>query len=240
MSPLACHFVVPCYLSYNALAAFHRPIHPSYTGLLGVPRKIGIYQTTRKANCERPAGPQTPSSTTWNSKAKPQNPQQTNMLEKEFTALEFLSLMFVAYNGAMVHVGFLRLLRVVSGEETPASHGQGPRALVIADVIKHVDAPKGDRCNLCHDDEPLAPVRLSCEHLFCCGCVHAVFARRDNCPICLRKPSPLHDTLTRHAPPSARTTLDGLLETARFKMKTYICGCSTLLACLPKIHTYCA
>jgi len=61
-----------------------------------------------------------------------------------------------------------------------------------AERLQHVEAPTGEKCIICHDPEPVGPVRLSCQHLFCCGCAHSTFARREDCPLCLRNPLPLN------------------------------------------------
>jgi hypothetical protein len=66
------------------------------------------------------------------------------------------------------------------------------RSQFTAERLQHVEAPTGERCIICHDPQPIGPVRLSCQHLFCCGCAHLTFARREDCPLCLRKPLPLN------------------------------------------------
>ena len=62
--------------------------------------------------------------------------------------------------------------------------------LLMAERLQHVEATKDERCVVCHALEPIGPVRLSCQHLFCCRCAHTTFVRRDTCPLCLRQPSP--------------------------------------------------
>jgi hypothetical protein len=68
------------------------------------------------------------------------------------------------------------------------------RTLEIASLLQHVQPAPGEKCALCHDDEPVAPVRISCQHLFCCGCAHAVFTRQASCPLCFRIPLPQQKT----------------------------------------------
>jgi hypothetical protein len=64
------------------------------------------------------------------------------------------------------------------------------RTLEVASLLQHIKSAAGEKCTFCHDDEPIAPVRISCQHVFCCGCAHAVFARHVLCPLCFRKPLP--------------------------------------------------
>lgn len=64
-------------------------------------------------------------------------------------------------------------------------------SLFMAERLQHVEAPTGETCVVCHDPKPIGPVRLSCQHLFCCGCAHLTFVRRDDCPLCLQKPLPI-------------------------------------------------
>jgi hypothetical protein len=68
------------------------------------------------------------------------------------------------------------------------------RTLEIASLLQHVESADGEKCALCHDDEPVAPVRISCQHLFCCGCAHAMFTRQASCPLCFRIPLPQQKT----------------------------------------------
>ena len=65
------------------------------------------------------------------------------------------------------------------------------RSQRTADLLQHVEAPTDERCAICHDQEPDGPVRLSCQHLFCCGCAHMLLARSNKCPLCLRPPLPV-------------------------------------------------
>jgi hypothetical protein len=69
------------------------------------------------------------------------------------------------------------------------------RTLEVASHLQHVDSAAGEKCALCHEEEPIAPVRISCQHLFCCGCAHAVFARHVMCPLCFKLPLPQQKTV---------------------------------------------
>lgn len=61
----------------------------------------------------------------------------------------------------------------------------------MAERLQHVEAPMGETCVICHNPEPIGPVCLSCQHLFCCGCAYLTFARREDCPLCFQKPLPM-------------------------------------------------
>ena len=74
------------------------------------------------------------------------------------------------------------------------------RTLDVADLLQHVQTANGERCAFCHDDKPVAPVRISCQHLFCCGCAHALLGRIDHCPLCLQKPDFLRDSFPTQSP----------------------------------------
>jgi hypothetical protein len=66
----------------------------------------------------------------------------------------------------------------------PERYTLDARSLHTAKLLQHVEAPTDERCAICHDQEPDGPVRLSCQHLFCCGCAHVLLARSNKCPLC--------------------------------------------------------
>lgn len=113
-----------------------------------------------------------------------------------------------------------------------------PRASLVADLIQHVETADGDRCALCLEDEPVAPVRISCQHLFCCGCAHTLFARLTHCPLCLQKPSPLRVSFPAQPtrPPKRRV----YRHIKRLNIQYYGCllllGWSTILVYRPCIY----
>lgn len=110
-----------------------------------------------------------------------------------------------------------------------------PRALLVPDLVQHVETAEGDRCALCLEDEPVAPVRISCQHLFCCGCAHTLFARLNRCPLCLQKPSPLRESFPAQPtrPPRGRV----YRHIKRLNIGFYACflllGWSTMLVYHP-------
>lgn len=60
----------------------------------------------------------------------------------------------------------------------------------MAERLQHVEATKDEACVVWHNSEPIGPVRLSCQHLFCRTFAHITSVPRDTCPFCLRQPSP--------------------------------------------------
>lgn len=114
-----------------------------------------------------------------------------------------LSLLLLLYIVIMTLIGVMLILNTISGEDQFAPpHKQ---ALAIADMLQHVDKQKDERCPICHDDEPTAPVRLSCKHLFCCSCAYKTLLQRQDCPLCLRKPAPLGEHLSVQSTSSAES-----------------------------------
>ena len=81
--------------------------------------------------------------------------------------------------------------------------------LLLAERLQHVKATKGERCLICHNLEPVRPVRLSCQHLFCCTCAYTTFVRHDTCPLCHPQPSPTKIAIQN---PDIINDMDGRLK----------------------------
>lgn len=106
------------------------------------------------------------------------------------------------------------------------------RCLVVATFLEHVAMPEGERCVICHEDKPAAPVRISCQHFFCCSCAHAAFAWRDVCPLCLQKPSSLRETTPISMPRFDHAVHEPrrLVDLVREESNKY-----TLIFCIPAL-----
>lgn len=114
-------------------------------------------------------------------------------------------------------------------------------SLRIADLLQHVETSEEEICAFCHDDKPVAPVRISCQHLFCCGCAHAMFARVTLCPLCLQKPSPFRDSFPTLSAQRDESFIDSQLSRL-YEMcgdSLILFGLATMLVCPAYMIDFC-
>jgi hypothetical protein len=119
----------------------------------------------------------------------------------------------MAFTTLMVSIYSLGTLcfgtNIVLVDPTPEHRRLDAFLLLMAERLQHVEATKDERCVVCHALESIGPVRLSCQHLFCCKCAHITFVRRDTCPLCLQRPSPTKISLQN---PNIIKDMDGRVK----------------------------